>query len=198
MAESFERQLAKVAGTIHRVYMDGGQHQHRMENGLLYYWDKADKLRRSAELVTGDCELQEVFSMLAGMSLEVLLKGIARALDNPAPKKTHSLRKLVEHVGIAFSGDDGIILDAMSEHIYWAGRYTAPLKPEDWIKIWEIQSNQRRSGGSLANYYIESREISLMNYRALWARIADCFHRARESRYESAEFSWEQQFKPNS
>ena len=127
MAEPFEQQLTKVAGTIHRVYMDRSQHQHRMENGLLYYWNKADSLHRSAELVTGDFELQEVFSMLTGMSLEVLLKGIARALNNPAPK-THSLRKLIDHVGIAFSRDEGIILDAMSEHIYWAGRYTAPRK----------------------------------------------------------------------
>jgi hypothetical protein len=194
MAESIEQQLAQVAGTIHRVYMDFGEHQHRMENGLLYYWNKANKLRKGAELVIGDCELHDVFSMLAGMSLEVLLKGIARALDNPA-SNTHSLVKLAEHVGIAFSDDERVILDAMSEHIYWAGRYTAPRKADDWIKIWEIQGRQRRSGGSFANFYIASRDISIDNFRTLWGRFANCFHRARESRFESAEFKWEQQFK---
>jgi HEPN domain-containing protein len=192
MAETFEKQLATVAGTIHRVYMDGGEHQHRMENGLLYYFNKANDLRKSTEILMANGGSRDTWSMLAGMSLDVLLKGIARALDNPA-KPTHSLTDLAKHVGIAFTEDEGIILDVMSEHIYWAGRYTAPRKPEDWIKVWELQSKQRRPSGKLADMDIPSRTISIGTYRRLWAKFANCFHQARESSYESAEFKWEQE-----
>jgi hypothetical protein len=50
------------------------------------------------------------------MALEVLVKGIARAVDNPAGH-THSLSKLAEHVGIAITEDERVLLDVMSEHV---------------------------------------------------------------------------------
>jgi hypothetical protein len=122
-----------------------------------------------------------------------LIKGIARALDIQA-LTTHSLTKLADHVGIAFTEDEGIIiLDVMSEHIYWAGRYTAPRKAEDWLKVWELQNKQRRPHGKLADMDIPNRTISIGTFRQLWAKFADCFHKARESRYESAVFKWEQE-----
>ena len=188
MAEPFEKQLAKVAGTIHRVYMD--DHQHRMENGLLYYVNKADDLRRSAEILMAAGGPRDTYTMLAGMAFEVLLKGIARALDNPA-KPTHRLAELVDHVGIAITDDERILLDAMSEHVYWAGRYTAPKKREDWIRVWEIPKKQRRKSGNVANMDIPSRSLSIGTFNQLWTKFADCFSRAERSRYESAEFSWE-------
>jgi hypothetical protein len=192
MAETFEQQLARVAGTIHRVYMDGGEHQHRMEKGLLYYFNKADDLRESTEILMANGGPPDTSSMLAGMALEVLLKGIARALDNPA-KPTHRLTELAEHVGIAFTEDERVILDVMSEHIFWAGRYTAPRKAEDWIRVWELKNKQHKPYGSLADMEIASRAISTSTFRQLWAKFANCFHQARGSRYESAEFKFEQE-----
>jgi hypothetical protein len=116
MTETFEQQLAKVTGTIHRVYMDGGEHQRRMENGLLYYFNKADDLRKSTEILMAYGGSRDTSSMLAGMALEVLIKGIARALDNPT-QPTHSLTKLADHVGIAVTEDEGIILGKSSANI---------------------------------------------------------------------------------
>jgi hypothetical protein len=90
------------------------------------------------------------------MALEVLVKGIARAVDNPAGH-THSLSKLAEHVGIAITEDERVLLDVMSEHVYWAGRFTAPLNAEDWIKIWDLQDKQRKPSGRLAEMEVASR-----------------------------------------
>lgn len=191
MAEPFEQQLAKVAGTIHRVYMD--DHQHRMENGLLYYFHKANDLRRSTEILMAEGGPRDNYTMLAGMALEVLLKGIARALDNPPKKPTHNLSNLADRVGIALSANERILLDAMTEHIVWAGRYTAPMDRNDWIRVREIQEKQQRKSGNALNIDIPSRSLSIGTFNQLWAKFADCYSRAQGSRYESAEFSWERE-----
>ena len=117
----FEVQLAKVAGTIHRVYMD--DHQHRMQNGLLYYWNKGESLYSATKLLMSNGGPRPVAAMLAGMALEVLLKGIAVALDNPA-KNVHRLTELLSMSESTLERTRDNI-DDMTEHIYWAGRYTA-------------------------------------------------------------------------
>jgi hypothetical protein len=185
-AATFDQQLAKVAGTIHRVNMS--DHHERMQAGLLYYSNKANDLRKSAEILIFYGAPRDNSSMLAGMSLEVLLKGIARALDNPA-ENTHNLIQLVEHIGIPITPDDKIVLEVMTEHILWAGRYTAPRRATDWLKVWELQAQQRSVSGSISDMENAARTIALGTFRRLFKKFSVYFDRARQSRYESAEFN---------
>jgi hypothetical protein len=188
MAESFETQLARVDGKIQRIHMD--DHQHRMENGLNYYLNRANDLRRSVEILMVGGAPRGTSSMLAGMALEVLLKGIARGLDRPA-KPIHNLNDLASHVGIGVTQDERVILDAMSEHIYWAGRYPAPRKAEDWQRVWRLRGEQIRSSGKLSEMEIAERAITIGSFRRLWKKFAGNFERVRQSRPESAAFAWE-------
>lgn len=89
----FDKQLAIVAGTIHKVFLD--DELHRRENGLLYYFNKAEELGRSAELLMAGSGAREVYVMLCGMAIEVLIKGTACALSNPAPM-SHKLTYLAK------------------------------------------------------------------------------------------------------
>ncbi len=189
MAETFERQLARVSGRVHRVYMN--DHQHRMENGLSYYWNKADDLRKGAEILMAAGGSRDCGAMLAGMALEVLLKGIARALDNPPANAHHRLADLADHVGIAVSDDERVLLQAMSEHIYWAGRYPSPRVAEDWNRVWEIQEKQGRGAGKLAAMDNASRIVSIGTFRQIWAKLAAYFDKAQQSRFESAAYTWD-------
>ena len=190
MAVSFEEQLAKVDGTIRKVYMN--DHQHRMEHGLLYYYNKANDLRRSTEILMIAGGPRDNSSMLAGMALEVLIKGIAVGLDNRAGK-THNLCKLADHIGVFLSEDERVILDVLTEHVIWAGRYTAPRNAEDWIKVRDIQKKQRKSSGKIADMDIPSRSVSIGTFLRLWIKFSSCFSQVQQSRPESAVFSHEPQ-----
>jgi|HubBroStandDraft_5_1064220.scaffolds.fasta_scaffold06751_7 hypothetical protein len=191
MAETFEIQLAKVAGKINRVYMD--DHQHRMENGLLYYWNKADHLRQSANILFNNNAPRDVFAMVAGLALEVLLKGIGRALERPN-NSSHSLTKLTDDVGIPLSDDERILLEAMTEYILWAGRYPAPRQAFEWVRFWDVQKKQqRRTSGIFSGTGDPDRSIGLVTFTRIWAKLAAYYHQAREARPESSEFSWNKQ-----
>jgi hypothetical protein len=191
MIDSFDQQLAKVQGKLIRVYMD--DHQHRMKHGLLYYFNKADELRKCTEILLAQGAPREPATMLGGMALEVLLKGIAVGLDSPT-KRIHNLSVLADHIGVSLSDDERILVDVMSEHVFWAGRYTAPRKSVDWIRAWELRDKQTRRGGSLAEMEIPTRTFSIGNFRSLWAKFSNCFWKVKEARLESAEFSFEQRF----
>jgi HEPN domain-containing protein len=186
MAETFEQRLAKVARTTYPIDLSD-RHQ-RMEKWLPGYFNKADDLRKSAEILMREGGPRNVSSMLAGMALELLLKGIARALDGPA-KSTHSLTKLADDVGIAITEDERVILDIMSEHIYWIGRYTAPRKANSWDRIEELENKRRKPSGSSAD--MASRGSSDTS-RQLWEKFATYFHKARRWRFETAESKTDQ------
>jgi len=185
--EAFDCQLEKVAGTIYKVYMDDVQH--RMENGLLYYFNRADDLRKSVEILMTHGGSRRSTTMLAGMALETLIKGIGRALDNP-PKNIHRLADLAAHVGVSVDNDERVLLDAMTEHVYWAGRYTAPRQAIDWERMEAIRAKQRRTSGSLANLEVATYAVSKANFERLWTKFAGYYWRAHDARHESAEFSF--------
>jgi hypothetical protein len=130
---------------------------------------------------------RDVFALLAGLSIEVLLKGIHRALDNEIGFPTHRLHELCRHAGIKVSDDDRIILEALSEHVAWASRYPTPKKPEHMFSAKKVFDKQHRQSGNIFNYYISEREISWENYIRLWEFFAIHYHKAHEARPESAE-----------
>ncbi len=139
----FHAQLESVRGRILLVYIDDPQH--RMAHGLLYYFNKANTLRKSADILMRHGETREVFTMIAGMALEVLLKGIIMGLDR-TPSRTHNLNKLIDDVGIGVDEDERILLDVMTEHVIWVGRYTTPSKREDWQRVYDVRTKQKEGG----------------------------------------------------
>jgi len=207
MIETFEAHLSRIRGKIRRI---NSTRYNLQKEALLGYWNNADNLRSGALVIwnayhegvvspqslgfdTGfsfAVSLPPVFSMLCGLSIELLLKGTCRALELPA-KDSHRLTDLADNAGIAYSDDDRVILRALSEYVYWAGRYPAPKNAKELPAAEEIFSQQRRAGGSLANYFIEAREINRSNYDRLWEYFASYFWKAKDSVFESVEFSRE-------
>ena len=185
MADSFEKQLKQVQGKVFRVNI--ADPFERKRDGLLYYWNHANRLHSGALIISDAGGPQEVFALLAGLSMELLLKGIHRAFDKQAPH-SHGLYDLSKEVGITVTPNDKVILDALSEHVLWASRYPTPTKPSLMFRAMRIFEKQRRGSGNLTNYYLPERDISRTNYDRLWERFATYYQQAREARIESAEF----------
>jgi hypothetical protein len=183
---SFDEQLSLVSGKVH--YVNFANDYERFRDSLLYYWNRAEALHSGAQIINHANGPFEVFSLLAGLSIELLLKGIHVALDKDVPQH-HRLHDLCSSVGIDVGADDRVILQSLSEQVYWASRYPVPKNPCDLIKAQEIFDKQRRKAGSLRDYYIEEREINGNNYKRLWDLLAGYYHKARESRIESVVFN---------
>ena len=118
--------------------------------------------------------------------MELLLKGIHLAF-NMRSQKTHDLHKLCEVVGISMSESDDIILQALSDYIYWASRYPTPNNADRLFRATELFDKQRRKSGKLAHRDIAERALSQENCERLWNVIAEHYHKAREARLESVE-----------
>jgi len=187
MPEDFENHLSKIRGTIRRINSRTRYELHR--EALLPYYNKAEELRGAALIIWAahQSENHPVFSFLAGLSLEVLLKGICKGLARPA-KNIHRLVDLSASAGIDLTNDDTIILRAMTEYIYWAGRYTTPTSLQSWLHAEDLFSAQERPSGSIRDMYIKERSIDLDNYNRLWEMFSCYFWRVKESTYESVEF----------
>jgi hypothetical protein len=69
--------------------------------------------------------LPPVFALLAGLSIELQIKAIARLLDLEN-WNIHSITDLSKHVGITLSSENAAFADALSEYVYWASRYPTP------------------------------------------------------------------------
>jgi HEPN domain-containing protein len=184
MPASFEQRLGHVRGKIYRVNMADRFDQ--MRDGLLYYWNRAEQFHSGAQIIRGANGPFQPVALLAGLSIELLLKGIYRAFDEPIPHH-HRLHDLCRDVGITVSDDDQIILEALSEHVYWASRYPVLTAPEVMPKAMAIFDKQRHESGDLGNLGISERDIN-QNYDRLWSLFATYYHQAREARIENAEF----------
>ena len=80
LVKSFDKQLADVNGKIRSINM--WNQFDRYHDGLLYYWNNAEKLRDSAKILWENGFLQtDIASMLAGLSVELLLKGVILGLQ---------------------------------------------------------------------------------------------------------------------
>jgi len=80
MSEDFEDHLSKVRGTIRRINSRTRFEMYR--DALLPYYNKAEELRSDALVIWNAHKAANhpVFSFLAGLSLEVLIKGICKGL----------------------------------------------------------------------------------------------------------------------
>jgi HEPN domain-containing protein len=181
---SFDENFEAVRGKIHAVnFADDFE---RRRNSLLYYWNCAEPLFHSAKIIWSAHGPSDVAAMLVGMSIELLLKGIHVAFDKTF-SKTHNLHELCAEIGIPVDQNDIIILQALSENIYWASRYPNPNNAEQLFRAAKIFDKQRRKSGNLASRDIEERSLSRKNCERLWTVFANYYHKAREARLESIE-----------
>ncbi|MCC6345682.1 MAG: hypothetical protein IT388_00685 [Nitrospirales bacterium] len=121
-----------------------------------YRWlQKAESLRRTAEIIAGHViddfkksrsgekedgrkpEIYPVYLMIAGLALEVLLKGILVGRGEKIVDKgefkgwsggSHDLLRLIERVSIRIDEKERWFFERLSEHISWAGKYPIPKR----------------------------------------------------------------------
>ncbi|MGT2458698.1 hypothetical protein ACU4GI_38465 [Cupriavidus basilensis] len=69
------------------------------------------------------------FPMLCGLSLELIYKAIcgAKGLDIP---RGHDLKSLANKAGVPLKTDEEGLLQLLTEHIYWFGKYPVPLEKD--------------------------------------------------------------------
>lgn len=140
---SFDEHLNLVKRKIHVVNVSDDFERKR--NGLLYYWNCAERLFESAKIIWDAHGSSDIAAMLSGMSMEVLLKGIHVAFDKKF-KKSHRLHELCTEIGISVSANDAIILRTLTEMICWSARYPAPSDGEKLFQSTAIFDKKRRSG----------------------------------------------------
>src|SRR5262249_28415573 len=81
--------------------------------------------------------LPPVFGLLAGLSIELQIKAIARLLDLKN-QEHHRIADLSKHVGITLSSENAALADALSEYVYWASRYPTPRNEAEFKKATDI------------------------------------------------------------
>jgi len=104
-----------------------------MHAGAVVIWDAqqtpvTDREGRRLGLGEGFClgvALPPVFGLLAGLSIELQIKAIARLLDLEN-QEHHRIADLSKQIGITLSSEHAAPADALSEYVYWASRYPTP------------------------------------------------------------------------
>lgn len=131
-------------------------YEHR-KNHAIYWYNKASDLRGSAGALWASMsdsrsnEIVEelglgtgfsmkvattgVYTMLCGMSLELLYKAIVVAKGNDPDTTTHKLTDLAYKAGIKITEQQVDLLKILSESVIWYGRYPVPVpKQQEHMK----------------------------------------------------------------
>ena len=194
MNETFEEKLEKVKGTIHRVVMNDPFQ--RYSGGLLYWSNKAGRLHDASLLLEGDPfdSHFESFALLAGFSLELLIKGTLIGLGEKLPH-THNIVKLSDKAGLEVSSDDRKILKAFTVYTTWYSRYPAAKNAAEMEQGMEVIEGQFPRSGRLDEIASKARTsivaVNATNYERLYKFYLDRFFEVQSSVFESAEFSVE-------
>lgn len=189
MQKSFDDLLGEVRGKIREVPI--GNMYVRKRRALLYYLNGAEDLRKGALLVWDEGRgPRAVFSMLAAMSLELLLKGTLMGLLDNYPA-SHKLAVLCDRAGIPLRGEDRETLNILSEYTIWAARYPATRRKEDMEPGLEILRRQYpvEDAGQLGRFKITKMtksRINLETYDRLWEMMLGYYFQVQSSVYESA------------
>jgi hypothetical protein len=85
---------------------------------------------------------------------------------------------LVDGVGISVDEDQCILLETLTEHVIWVGRYT-PMNKQDWDRVAEIRAKQRHGG---SKWLDNPSRTDVGTFRRLWGKIAGCFWQVKEAR----------------
>jgi hypothetical protein len=194
MKETFEEKLARVVGTIRRIAIDDPHRRYR--DGLLYYSNKAERLHDAAMVLGGEPfdHHFEAFALLAGFSLEVLIKGTLTGLGEKIPF-THNLVALSEAAGFTISDDDRAVLKALTVYTTWYSRYTTAKDAKQMIEGMEVLNAQYPRSGN-ARAIVEAARtspvaVSTSNYERLYGFFRQRFFDVQSSVCESAEWSFD-------
>jgi hypothetical protein len=112
-----------------------------LERAAELLWEQGEKDQREADAARDGDEVppyvMPAAMMLAGFTVEVLLKGLCVAQEPGLNKKaefairTHNLPALAERAGFPVDADAKHLLERLQVFMVWAGRYPIPLKHED-------------------------------------------------------------------
>jgi len=80
-----------------------------------------------------------VYTMLCGMSLELLYKAIVVAKGNEPNTTSHKLTNLASDAGVSVTKKQQGLLEILSESVIWYGRYPVPKKQEHIQNIIELK-----------------------------------------------------------
>jgi hypothetical protein len=116
--------------------------------------------------------LPPVFGLIAGLSIELQIKAIARLLDLEN-RKTHGIVDLSKYVGITLSSENAAFADALSEYIIWASRYPTPRNEAKFNKAYDTF---RKAGFPAALGEPET----LARYESLWTMYRSAYWRCRK------------------
>jgi HEPN domain-containing protein len=194
MKQTFEEKLARIAGKVRRIAIDDPYR--RYSGGLLYWSNKAERLHDAAMVLGGDPSGRnfEAFALLAGFSLEALIKGTLTGLDGKFPF-THNLVTLSETAGLAMSKDDRTVLKAFTIYTTWGSRYPAAKNANEMLEAMEVLNAQYPRSGNLKMIVDAARTspvaVNTVNYERLYEFFRQRFFDVQSSVYESAEFSFE-------
>jgi hypothetical protein len=114
--------------------------------------------------------LPPAFALLAGLSIELQIKAIARLLDLKN-QEHHRIADLSKHVGITLSSEHAALADALSQYVYWASRYPTPRNEEQFNKAYDIF---RKVGFPAAL----GEPKTLDRYESLWTMYRSAYSRA--------------------
>ncbi len=152
----------------------------RYHDGLGYYWNNAEKLRSSANILWKHQQYHnEIALMLAGLSVELLLKGTILGLQDLFPH-CHELDCLIATAGISVSDRDHQTSRLLTEYIVWAARYPTPKDAKDWFL--------EETGGWPLSRALERHDTNQReDYDSLWGTLAPYFWRVNKETFESAD-----------
>jgi HEPN domain-containing protein len=194
MKETFKGKLARVAGTIRRIAIDDPHRRYR--DGLLYYLNKAERLHDAAIALGGEPlgKHFEAFALLAGFSIEVLIKGTLTGLGEKFPH-THNLVALADSAGFELSDDDRTVLEVLTVYTTWYSRYPAAKRAEEMIDGLETLKAQYPSFGNLQELTekasTSAAAVNTASYERLYWFFYQRFFDVQSSVYESAEWSFD-------
>lgn len=194
MKETFEEKLARVVGTIRRIAIDDPHRRYR--DGLLYYSNKAERLHDAAMVLGGEpfAHHFEAFALLAGFSLEVLIKGTLTGLGEKIPF-THNLVALSDRAGFTTSDEDRAVLKALTVYTTWYSRYPAAKDAKQMIEGMEVLNAQYPRSGNARAIVDAARTspvaVNTANYERLYGFFHQRFFDVQSSVYESAEWSFD-------
>ena len=189
----FEKTLERETGK--RRLFDVCDVFDRRQKGSSYYYNKASDLHAGALVLWDACQspvgfmapdpkaeqlglgkgfrldvaLPSVFFLLAGLSIELLLKAIARVLGLEN-RNSHRTVDLSTNVGILLSHEHAGIAASLTEYVYWASRYPTPSKEDQYQKAQRI--------------FYEAGTITLPRYESLWGMLSAAYWRAKRVIHE--------------
>lgn len=139
--------------------------------------------------------LPPVFSLNAGLALELLLKAAIVKRDNGpqnVPTKggnAHSLNYLVNELQIELNNDDVAVLGAYSLHIQWMGRYPVPKSRELWDSANKVIDRlmMRKQMGPNSKIMVRSRNpqrsLGKESFLRLWNQFSKFYNDLPSEKY---------------